>query len=86
VALEAALAACEIGAGHEVVVTPRSFIASVSAVVRAGAESTLAFLLALSEMKALQNTLASFKEPADLQDEAAIGPPVSPEASGKQLT
>jgi hypothetical protein len=51
-----------------------------------GAESTLAFLLALSEMKALQNTLASFKEPADLQDEAAIGPPVSPEASGKQLT
>jgi glycosyltransferase involved in cell wall biosynthesis len=28
-----------------------------------GAESTLAFLLALAEMQALQNTLASFKEP-----------------------
>jgi glycosyltransferase involved in cell wall biosynthesis len=30
-----------------------------------GAESTLAFLLALAEKQALQNTLASFKEPAD---------------------
>ena len=29
-----------------------------------GAESTLAFLLALAEMQALQNTLTSFKEPA----------------------
>ena len=29
-----------------------------------GAESTLAFLLALAEKRALQNTLASFKEPA----------------------
>lgn len=29
-----------------------------------GAESTLAFLLALTEMQALQNTLTSFKEPA----------------------
>ncbi|MBU6409507.1 MAG: glycosyl transferase family 1, partial [Verrucomicrobia bacterium] len=29
-----------------------------------GAESTLAFLLALAEKQALQNTLASFKEPA----------------------
>ena len=28
-----------------------------------GAESTLAFLLALAEQRALQNTLASFKEP-----------------------
>jgi hypothetical protein len=28
-----------------------------------GAESTLAFLLALTEMQALQNTLTSFKEP-----------------------
>ncbi len=28
-----------------------------------GAESTLAFLLALAEMQALQNTLTSFKEP-----------------------
>jgi len=27
-----------------------------------GAESTLAFLLALAEMQALQNTLTSFKE------------------------
>jgi glycosyltransferase involved in cell wall biosynthesis len=30
-----------------------------------GAESTLAFLLALAEKQALQNTLASFKEPPD---------------------
>jgi hypothetical protein len=30
-----------------------------------GAESTLAFLLALAEMQALQNTLASFKEPPE---------------------
>ena len=30
-----------------------------------GAESTLAFLLALTEKQALQNTLASFKEPPD---------------------
>ena len=29
-----------------------------------GAESTLAFLLALAEMQALQNTIISFKEPA----------------------
>ena len=29
-----------------------------------GAESTLAFLLALAEMESLQNTLASFKEPS----------------------
>src|SRR5205814_9554351 len=29
-----------------------------------GAESTLAFLLALTEMQALQNTLTSFKEPS----------------------
>jgi hypothetical protein len=29
-----------------------------------GAESTLAFLLSLAEMQALQNTLTSFKEPA----------------------
>jgi glycosyltransferase involved in cell wall biosynthesis len=29
-----------------------------------GAESTLAFLLALAEMQALQNTIASFKDPA----------------------
>jgi hypothetical protein len=29
-----------------------------------GAESTLAFLLALAEMQALQNSLTSFKEPA----------------------
>jgi hypothetical protein len=29
-----------------------------------GAESTLAFLLALAEMQALQNTLTSFKEPS----------------------
>lgn len=28
-----------------------------------GAESTLAFLLSLAEMKALQNALVSFKEP-----------------------
>jgi hypothetical protein len=28
-----------------------------------GAESTLAFLLSLAEMQALQNTLTSFKEP-----------------------
>ena len=28
-----------------------------------GAESTLAFLLALAEMQALQNTITSFKEP-----------------------
>jgi glycosyltransferase involved in cell wall biosynthesis len=32
-----------------------------------GAESTLAFLLALAEKRALQNTLTSFKEPADGQ-------------------
>jgi hypothetical protein len=30
-----------------------------------GAESTLAFLIALAEMQALQNTLTSFKEPAN---------------------
>jgi hypothetical protein len=30
-----------------------------------GAESTLAFHIALAEMKALQNSLTSFKEPAD---------------------
>jgi hypothetical protein len=29
-----------------------------------GAESTLAFLLALAEKQALQNALASFKEPS----------------------
>jgi len=29
-----------------------------------GAESTLAFLLALAEMQALQNTITSFKEPS----------------------
>jgi len=29
-----------------------------------GAESTLAFLLSLAGMQALQNTLASFKEPS----------------------
>jgi hypothetical protein len=29
-----------------------------------GAESTLAFLLSLAEMQALQNSLTSFKEPA----------------------
>jgi hypothetical protein len=28
-----------------------------------GAESTLAFLLSLAEMQALQNSLTSFKEP-----------------------
>jgi hypothetical protein len=28
-----------------------------------GAESTLAFLIALAEMQALQNSLTSFKEP-----------------------
>jgi hypothetical protein len=30
-----------------------------------GAESTLAFLLALAEMQALQNTIISFKESAN---------------------
>jgi hypothetical protein len=30
-----------------------------------GAESTLAFLLSLAEMQSLQNSLNSFKEPAD---------------------
>jgi len=29
-----------------------------------GAESTLAFLLSLAEMQALQNTISSFTEPA----------------------
>ena len=29
-----------------------------------GAESTLAFLLSLAEMRALQNTITSFKEPS----------------------
>src|SRR5699024_4635695 len=37
VALDLALKGLEIGAGDEVVVTPRSFLASVSAVVNAGA-------------------------------------------------
>ncbi len=37
VALEAALRALDIGPGHEVIVTPRSFIASASCVVSAGA-------------------------------------------------
>ena len=37
VALDAALAALKIGAGDEVIVTPRSFMASVSCVVNAGA-------------------------------------------------
>jgi glycosyltransferase involved in cell wall biosynthesis len=37
-----------------------------------GAESTLAFLLALAEKQALQNTLASFKEPATLERHGSI--------------
>ena len=32
-----------------------------------GAESTLAFLIALAEMQALQNSLTSFKEPVDAE-------------------
>ena len=42
VALDLALKALKIGAGHEVIVTPRSFIASVSSVVMAGAEVVFA--------------------------------------------
>ncbi len=38
-----------------------------------GAESTLAFLLALAELQALQNTLASFKEPP-AEDRAPTSP------------
>ena len=37
-----------------------------------GAESTLAFLLALAEMQGLQNILASFKEPADLRTQVVL--------------
>src|SRR5699024_5766309 len=42
VALDLALKGLEIGAGDEVVVTPRSFLASVSAVVNAGATPVFA--------------------------------------------
>lgn len=42
VALDLALHACGIGAGDEVIVTPRTFIASVSAVVNAGATPVFA--------------------------------------------
>lgn len=42
VALELALEALDVGPGDEVVVTPRSFIASVSCVVRAGAKPVFA--------------------------------------------
>ncbi len=44
VALESALKAVGVGPGHEVVVTPRSFIASVSCVVSVGAVPTFADL------------------------------------------
>ena len=42
IALEAALRALEIGTGDEVVVTPRSFVASASSVVFAGAKPVFA--------------------------------------------
>tara|TARA_R100001369_G_scaffold29049_1_gene52141 strand:- start:109 stop:1311 length:1203 start_codon:yes stop_codon:yes gene_type:complete len=41
-ALDVALQALEIGAGHEVIVTPRTFIASISSVVNAGATPVFA--------------------------------------------
>jgi len=42
VALDVALQALEIGKGHEVIVTPRTFLASVSSIVNAGATPVFA--------------------------------------------
>lgn len=43
-----------------------------------GAESTLAFLLALADMQALQSELTSFKEPSETDATSGIAPQVSP--------
>ena len=52
-ALDVALQAMGIGAGDEVVVTPRTFMASVSCVVNAGAVPVFAEVAATSPRKAL---------------------------------
>ena len=52
-ALDVALQALGIGAGDEVVVTPRTFMASVSCVVNAGAVPVFAEVAATSPRKAL---------------------------------
>jgi hypothetical protein len=50
-----------------------------------GAESTLAFLLALAEQQALQNTLTSFKEPAS-ENTARFPVPANNHSMTKQTT
>lgn len=42
-----------------------------------GAESTLSFLLALSELQTLQSELSSFKEPAESESPPVPGPPAA---------